>query len=163
MLLPRIFRPIAARPAPLSTTFARIVLPIRTRCLSTTIQPSESITEPITPPPASSESATPESLESSEPLKSAESQPEKKVSLPYFVGRNSLNSFSVYHKSKRGGNLKLTLLKRGEGDLMALKQDIKEALQLPRGDVTLNSVTRHIVIRGYKKPQVLTFLHALGF
>ncbi|KAI0892978.1 mitochondrial large subunit ribosomal protein-domain-containing protein [Annulohypoxylon nitens] len=155
MLLPRIFRPIAARPAPLSTTFARIVLPIRTRCLSTTIQPSESITEPITPPPASSES--------SEPLESAESQPEKKVSLPYFVGRNSLNSFSVYHKSKRGGNLKLTLLKRGEGDLMALKQDIKEALQLPRGDVTLNSVTRHIVIRGYKKSQVLTFLHALGF
>ncbi|KAI1086414.1 hypothetical protein F5B19DRAFT_487516 [Rostrohypoxylon terebratum] len=162
MLLPRILRPIAARPAPLSTTFTRIVLPIRTRCLSTTVEPSESITEPIPPPPSSSEPAT---QESPGPAlsESPESQTKKPLALPYFIGRNSLNNFSVYHKNKRGGNLKLTVLKRGEGDLLALKQDIMEALQLPRGDVTLNSVTRQIVIRGHRKLQVLNFLYTLGF
>ncbi|KAI1204706.1 mitochondrial large subunit ribosomal protein-domain-containing protein [Annulohypoxylon truncatum] len=154
MLLPRIFRPIVAHPAPLSTSLTRIVLPVRTRYLSTTtIQSNDPITEPVSPP--SSESDTPETQ--------PETQPQEKVSLPYFVGRNSLNSLSVYHKNKRGGNLKLTLVKNGEGDLRALKQDIKEALRLSDGDVTLNSVTKHIIIRGHKKLQVLDFLEAMGF
>ncbi|KAI1455127.1 mitochondrial large subunit ribosomal protein-domain-containing protein [Annulohypoxylon moriforme] len=150
MLLPRVFRPIATHPAPFSTSLTRFALPIRSRCLSTTIQQPESIPEPINPA-SSSETAQPEP------------EPQQKASLPYFVGRNSLNNLSVYHENKRGGNLKLTLLKNGEGDLAALKQDIKEALQLPDRDVTLNSVTKHIVIRGHKRLQVLNFLQAMGF
>ncbi|KAI2466942.1 hypothetical protein F4781DRAFT_332919 [Annulohypoxylon bovei var. microspora] len=155
MLLPRIFRPIAAHPAPLSTSLTRLVLPIRTRCLSTTtIESSEPISSEPSPPLPSLESTTPSTTEP---------QPEKQVSLPYFVGRNSLNNLSVYHKKKRGGNLKLTVLKNGEGDLRALKYDVKDALQLPEGDVSLNNVTKHIVIRGHKKLQVINFLNTMGF
>lgn len=39
------------------------------------------------------------------------------------------------------------MLKYGEGDLMALKQDLKAALQLPESEISINSVTNHIVIR----------------
>ncbi|KAI0886981.1 mitochondrial large subunit ribosomal protein-domain-containing protein [Annulohypoxylon maeteangense] len=151
MLLPRIFRPIAAHPAPLSASLTRFALPIRTRCLSTTNQPSdsESIEEPAIPLP--SESTAPEPLL------------QEKAPLPYFVGRNSLNSLSVYHKTKRGGNLRITLLKNGEGDLQILKKDLQEVLELPQGDITLNGTTNHIIIRGHKKLQVLNFLYAMGF
>jgi hypothetical protein len=43
--------------------------------------------------------------------------------------------------------MKLTLVKRGEGDLQAMKQDIKDALELPDSEISLNSVTKHIVIK----------------
>ncbi|KAI0862180.1 mitochondrial large subunit ribosomal protein-domain-containing protein [Xylaria cubensis] len=89
--------------------------------------------------------------------------PDAPRQLPYFVGRNNLNNLSVYHKKKRGGNLKITLLKNAEGDLQALKQDIKDALQLQDGDISINGVTRHIVIRGHKHDEVLNFLHTMGF
>ncbi|XXH02036.1 mitochondrial large ribosomal subunit [Hypoxylon texense] len=150
MLLPRVLRPFAAPRAPLVSFSPRFILPVRTRYLSTTIEQS-----------SSSDSATPPSLESA----SSSTQPESQNAsrLPYFVGRNNLNSLSVYHKKKRGGNLEVTVLKKGEGDLRALKQDIKEALQLNEGDISINSVTRHIVIRGHKRVQVVNFLTTMGF
>ncbi|KAI8948727.1 mitochondrial large subunit ribosomal protein-domain-containing protein [Xylaria longipes] len=83
--------------------------------------------------------------------------------LPYFVGRNNFNNLSVYQRKKRGGNYKVTILKNGEGDLHALKQDVKDALQLPDGDISVNSVTRHIMIRGHKRDEVMAFLHTMGF
>ncbi|KAK6953223.1 hypothetical protein Daesc_005523 [Daldinia eschscholtzii] len=89
--------------------------------------------------------------------------PKKRTQLPYFVARNNLNNLGVYHKQKRGGNLKLTLVKNGEGDLYALKKDIRDALQLREGDISVNMVTRQIVIRGHIKMQVFNFLHTMGF
>ncbi|KAI1193748.1 mitochondrial large subunit ribosomal protein-domain-containing protein [Nemania serpens] len=83
--------------------------------------------------------------------------------LPYFVGRNNLNNLSIYQKSKRGGNYKVTVLKRGEGDLASLKQDIKEVLQLLDDEVSVNSRTRHIMVKGHKRDEVKSFLHTLGF
>ncbi|KAI0432477.1 mitochondrial large subunit ribosomal protein-domain-containing protein [Xylaria sp. FL1042] len=83
--------------------------------------------------------------------------------LPYFVGRNTLNNLSVYTKNKRGGNLKLTILKHGEGDLVALKQDIKDALKLHDNAIAINGVTKHIVIKGSKRDEIMNFLHTMGF
>ncbi|KAI0538527.1 mitochondrial large subunit ribosomal protein-domain-containing protein [Xylaria digitata] len=83
--------------------------------------------------------------------------------LPYFVGRNNLNNFSVYHKTLRGGNYKITLLKRGEGHLSALKQDLIAALQLPDDEVSIKSVTNHLVIKGHKREKVVHFLRTMGF
>ncbi|KAI1126990.1 mitochondrial large subunit ribosomal protein-domain-containing protein [Nemania abortiva] len=93
----------------------------------------------------------------------APSEPNAPRQLPYFVGRNNLNNLSIYQKSKRGGNYKLTVLKKGEGDLVALKQDIKEALQLPDSEISINSVTKHIMIKGHKYREVKNFLHTIGF
>ncbi|KAI1429058.1 hypothetical protein F5Y12DRAFT_799206 [Xylaria sp. FL1777] len=67
--------------------------------------------------------------------------------LPYFVGRNNLHNLSVYLKKKRGGNHKITTLKNCEGDLAALKLDLKTALQLHDNEISINSVTNHIVIK----------------
>ncbi|KAI1158608.1 mitochondrial large subunit ribosomal protein-domain-containing protein [Nemania serpens] len=83
--------------------------------------------------------------------------------LPYFVGRNNLNNLAIYQKSKRGGNYKITILKRGEGDLAALKQDLKDVLQVPEDEVSVNSRTSHIVLKGHKRDEIKNFLHTLGF
>ena len=66
--------------------------------------------------------------------------------LPYFVGRNQLNNLAIYHRTS-AGTKKLTLVKKGEGNLAALKQDVATALGLPEGSVTVNNVTRHIRIK----------------
>ncbi|KAI1181815.1 mitochondrial large subunit ribosomal protein-domain-containing protein [Nemania serpens] len=83
--------------------------------------------------------------------------------LPYFVSRNNLNNLPIYQKSKAGGNFKITILKRGEGDLAALKQDLKDVLHLPDDEISINSRTQHIIVKGHKREVVKHFLHTLGF
>ncbi|KAI1361860.1 mitochondrial large subunit ribosomal protein-domain-containing protein [Xylaria arbuscula] len=83
--------------------------------------------------------------------------------LPYYIGRNNLNNVAVYHKTKRGGNYKMTTLKYVEGDLLALKQDLRTALKLSESEISLNSVTKHIEIRGFQRDKVLNFVHTMGF
>jgi large subunit ribosomal protein L49 len=67
--------------------------------------------------------------------------------LPYYVGRNSMNNMSVYERRGRGGNLKKTLLKKGEGNLQALRFDVAAALGLTEKEVKVNTVTNHIEIK----------------
>ncbi|KAI1407936.1 mitochondrial large subunit ribosomal protein-domain-containing protein [Hypoxylon sp. FL1857] len=160
MLLPRALRPIVAQPAPLSMPLTRLVLPIHTRCLTTTTTTTQSSEQPEQP--SSSESVPPSSPEPAS-SSTTETQPQEKRQLPYYVGKNNLFNFGVYHKTKRGGNLKLTLLKNIEGDLHALKRDLKASLQLNDGEVSVNSVTRHIEIKGHRKMQVLNFIYNMGF
>ncbi|KAI0122653.1 mitochondrial large subunit ribosomal protein-domain-containing protein [Daldinia grandis] len=170
MLLSRALRRLAVPSALLSTPLKRFNLPIRTQCLSISAStlsgepsiPSEPIGSELKDPVLSTpqaEQTKPENLES---LENPE-EPAKPAKLPYFVARNNLNNLGVYHKAKRGGNLKVTLVKNGEGDLMALKKDIQEALRLKDSDISLNSVTGHIVIKGHMKLQVFNFLYTMGF
>lgn len=58
-----------------------------------------------------------------------------------------MNNMSVYERRDRGGNLKKTLLKKGEGNLQALKFDVMEALGLTEKEVKVNNVTNHIEIK----------------
>ncbi|GAW13520.1 hypothetical protein ANO14919_029060 [Xylariales sp. No.14919] len=83
--------------------------------------------------------------------------------LPYFVGRNTLNNFSIYHKRKAAGTLKLTLLKHCTGDLGALTRDLGTTLQLSWGDIYINSLTKHIIIKGHRRDEVVHFFRTLGF
>ncbi|KAI1499065.1 mitochondrial large subunit ribosomal protein-domain-containing protein [Biscogniauxia marginata] len=160
-MLFRTLRPLTRASAPLSTIpTTRFLLPACARFLTTSITTTD---EPIdefehAPEPANISYSEPVS-----PPTPSEPEPSPPRQLPYYVGRNSLDNFGVYLKKKRGGNLKLTLLKNGEGNLQALKRDVKDALQLPEGDVSVNSVTGHIVIRGFKRDEVLNFLHTMGF
>ncbi|KAL7619400.1 Mitochondrial large subunit ribosomal protein [Parahypoxylon ruwenzoriense] len=157
-MLPRILRPVIARAVPLPALSPRLILlPIHARCLSTSIDqttsqlPSSSeVVSPPSPPPEPVDSPTETGLSG-------------RGLLPYFVGKNNLNNFSVYELSKQGGNRKITLLKKGEGDLIALRDDIREVLQMNLGDVSVNSRTGHIVIKGHKRDQVLNFLYQVGF
>lgn len=43
--------------------------------------------------------------------------------------------------------MKVTMVKKGEGNLQALKHDIKKFLKLNDDEVAVNSVTRHIVLK----------------
>ncbi|KAI1756167.1 mitochondrial large subunit ribosomal protein-domain-containing protein [Xylaria castorea] len=144
----RSLRPLTARATRLATTSTRsntFLRPVCVRMVATKADApaSEPATEPATTPTVA--------------------EPKAPRQLSYFVGRNNTNNLSVYNKKKRGGNYLLTMLKGGNGDLQALRQDLQEALQLPEGDVTINNRTRHIEIRGHKRDEVVNFLNTTGF
>ncbi|KAI1324497.1 mitochondrial large subunit ribosomal protein-domain-containing protein [Xylariaceae sp. FL0255] len=98
----------------------------------------------------------------SEPSEVAASEHEA-PQLPYFVARNNLQNLGVYQLTKRGGNMKVTLLKHIEGDVNALKEDIRVALELPLGAVIYNSTTKHLHIKGFERQRLLLFLKTMGF
>ncbi|KAI0813535.1 mitochondrial large subunit ribosomal protein-domain-containing protein [Xylaria sp. FL0064] len=142
--------------------FWRSLRPLTSRAATLAANPVQSST-PLKPSSIRTRATTAQATASEPAPIPTPSETNATRQLPYFVGRNNLNNLAIYHKNKRGGNLKLTLLKYGEGDLMALKQDIKTALKLSEGEVSVNSVTNHIVIKGHKRDQVLNFLCTMGF
>ncbi|KAI0206822.1 mitochondrial large subunit ribosomal protein-domain-containing protein [Astrocystis sublimbata] len=152
-MLSRYLRPLTVRVAGIAAA------PIRT---STFPSPFYIRTIATTPVPASSEplpsTTTPNVAATIEPEPIAAA-----TQLPYFVGRNNLDNLSVYQSRKRGGNLKLTTVKRGEGNLQALKRDIRDALQLEDKEISVNNVTKHIVIKGHQRDPVVHFLLTMGF
>jgi hypothetical protein len=144
-MLPLSIRPLATR-----ATIRLVPTLIRANTLSTPF-PLRTI---ATAPDAVTKDATtiPEPTSASAPAEApasgeAQAEGQEQARLPYFVGRNSLNNLSVYTKIKRGGNRKLTHLKHGEGDLMALKEDIRHALGLEKDEISINNVTKHVVIK----------------
>jgi len=53
--------------------------------------------------------------------------------------------------------MKLTRLKRIEGDVNALRNDLREAFGMDEKEVTINQLTRHIIVKGHKKPEIEKF------
>jgi large subunit ribosomal protein L49 len=66
---------------------------------------------------------------------------------PYFITKTPSNQYPIYTLSKRGGNMKLTRIRRIEGDLTALKKDLQAALNVAEKEVTINQLTRHIIVK----------------
>ncbi|KAK8855597.1 mitochondrial large subunit ribosomal protein-domain-containing protein [Apiospora arundinis] len=116
------------------------------------------LTTATTQTPSQAPIATPSELSSAPASQQARSTP----NLPYFVGRTHMNSLAVYHRQTQGTR-QTTLLKKGEGNLQALKQDIAQALDLPPKDVKVGTVTGHILIKGHKREELVAFLQTLGF
>lgn len=142
----RSIRPFTKAPsASFIQTPTRFVLPIRVRSFVTatieTDPPSSTSTEEESSPLSSS------SFETTTAASSTFTTPTPPRQLPYFVERNPFNNFGVYQQKKRGGNLKVTLLKKGVGDLVALKNDLIDALQLRAEEVSINNVTKHIMLK----------------
>ncbi|KAJ1877993.1 mitochondrial large ribosomal subunit, partial [Kickxella alabastrina] len=50
------------------------------------------------------------------------------VKYPYFVRRTRFQSLPVYSKVKNGGTRKLTMIRRIDGDIEALRTDINQML-----------------------------------
>lgn len=67
--------------------------------------------------------------------------------LPYLVSRTPSNNLPVYDESKAAGSKKLTLIRKIQGDHKALMADLNAGLAIPPEDMTINPVTRHIVIK----------------
>ncbi|KAJ5577185.1 Mitochondrial large ribosomal subunit L49 [Penicillium sp. DV-2018c] len=90
------------------------------------------------------------------------------TNLPYFVRRTASNQLPVYLVTKAGGTKQLTKIQKTEGDLDALRNDLACALGVvdgnkPNPDVTLNRLTGHIIVKGWRKPEIVNFLQERKF
>jgi large subunit ribosomal protein L49 len=66
----------------------------------------------------------------------------------YFVRRTAPGNLPVYQTQKRGGNLRETRVKKVEGDVAALRDQLREALGVvDEGDVSVSPLTRDVVVR----------------
>ncbi|KAK3348776.1 mitochondrial large subunit ribosomal protein-domain-containing protein [Lasiosphaeria hispida] len=81
----------------------------------------------------------------------------------YHVGRTPSNQLPVYELAKRGGNFKLTHIKKVEGDKAAFKEMLARDLGLDIKAVTLKVPTGHVEVRGSVRKQVNEWLAAQGF
>jgi large subunit ribosomal protein L49 len=66
---------------------------------------------------------------------------------PYLVERTPSKNLPVYQLAKRGGNYKLTIVKKVDGDKQALRRDIAQALGMDLEDVRVKSVTGHVELK----------------
>jgi large subunit ribosomal protein L49 len=81
------------------------------------------------------------------PAAEASSLPTPPPARPYLVTKTPSNQYPIYTLKKRGGNMKLTRIRKIEGDLAALKADLTAALKVEEKDVTINQLTRHIIVK----------------
>ncbi|KAL8909182.1 MAG: hypothetical protein Q9207_000356 [Kuettlingeria erythrocarpa] len=67
--------------------------------------------------------------------------------LAYHIYRTPSKQLPVYHLAKRGGNLLQTRLRKIDGDIMKLKLELQQALGLRQEEISINQLTRHIIIK----------------
>lgn len=65
----------------------------------------------------------------------------------YHVARTTTKNLPIYTDYKRGGNLKLTTIRKITGDLSALKEELKLYLRMKDEDVKINSLTQHVIVK----------------
>ncbi|KFZ16773.1 hypothetical protein V501_02072 [Pseudogymnoascus sp. VKM F-4519 (FW-2642)] len=85
-------------------------------------------------------------------------------SLEYRVSRTPSAQLPIYLLAKRGGNLKQTRVKKIEGNIAQLREDLKVALGIEEDrEIQVNHLTRHIIVKGHRKPEVAKFLEEHKF
>lgn len=67
--------------------------------------------------------------------------------LPYHVHRTASQNLPVYHLAKRGGNLHQTRVRKIEGDVERLRDEIRTFLGIKEEDVVINRLMGHIIIK----------------
>lgn len=68
-------------------------------------------------------------------------------SLPYSVSRTPTRGLPVYQLAKSGGNLKLTRVRKIDGDIEVLRQQLENILSPKPEYVKINPLTNHIMIK----------------
>lgn len=68
----------------------------------------------------------------------------------------------VYTDKKRGGNLRLTTVRKITGDLHALREELQMWLSKKEQDVTVNTLTGHVIVKGHDSGRIAEFLTARG-
>jgi large subunit ribosomal protein L49 len=87
----------------------------------------------------------------------------KPTPLPYRVNRTPSSYLPIYTLAKRGGNLKLTKVRKIEGDINTLRSHLLEALQLGEKEIEINRLTNHIIIKASHRFFVYEWLHVPKF
>ncbi|XP_074861079.1 large ribosomal subunit protein mL49 [Carettochelys insculpta] len=85
--------------------------------------------------------------------------------LPYFVRRSRMHNVPVY-KDITSGNRRMTVIRKIEGDIWALEEEVKEFLTQLAGkppSIQVNEVTGSIRIKGYFDNELKEWLLNKGF
>ncbi|KAM4056579.1 mitochondrial large subunit ribosomal protein [Hirsutella rhossiliensis] len=88
---------------------------------------------------------------------------EELAQMPYLVRRTPSAQLPVYRRTKSGGTLRETHVKKVEGDRKKLAQELGGALSLDQKDVRVNPTTNHIEMKGHVLEEVKAYLLKLGF
>ncbi|GAB7357279.1 hypothetical protein MBLNU459_g8248t1 [Dothideomycetes sp. NU459] len=107
--------------------------------------------------------ARPADAKSPSPSPAALPESEVAPNLPYYVTRTPSNELPIYHLRKRGGNLRQTRVKKIDGNIDVLRAALQTELAVPEKECVINRVTNHVVIKGWHKPRIETFLKARMF
>ncbi|KAJ1948198.1 mitochondrial 54S ribosomal protein img2 [Linderina macrospora] len=86
---------------------------------------------------------------------------QKLVAYPYFINRTRFQTLPVYTDIRNAGTRTLTLVRRIDGDVEALRNDLAAALE--DNTVEIRKVSRQIVIRGNRINEVREWLTKKGF
>ncbi|KAF7506470.1 hypothetical protein GJ744_011720 [Endocarpon pusillum] len=100
--------------------------------------------------------------------------PASPPNLPYTITRTRPGrQLPVYSLSKGGGTKHITRLRKLSGNLSALKADLTKALGLEGGltnqrgehveGVSVNWHTKHIIVRGWRAPEIKAWAESRGF
>ncbi|KAK0926805.1 54S ribosomal protein img2, mitochondrial [Friedmanniomyces endolithicus] len=83
--------------------------------------------------------------------------------LAYFVTRTPSKELPVYQLTKRGGNMKLTRIRKIDGRPETLRDALRVELNLGDKEAVVNAVTRQVVLKGFWKKEVDLFLRRRMF
>jgi large subunit ribosomal protein L49 len=83
--------------------------------------------------------------------------------LAYYITRTSSNELPVYQLRKRGGNLKMTRIKKIDGRPETLRDELQAKLGLQEKEAVVNAVTKHVVLKGFWKNEVDQYLRERRF
>ncbi|KAL3426248.1 mitochondrial large ribosomal subunit l49 [Phlyctema vagabunda] len=81
----------------------------------------------------------------------------------YRIARTASKNLPIYLLEKRGGNMKLTKVRKIEGDVSVLRAELQEALGLGEKEVVINQLTKQIIVKGHRKPEIIKFLEERNF
>ncbi|KAJ2612372.1 mitochondrial large ribosomal subunit [Coemansia sp. RSA 1365] len=95
------------------------------------------------------------------PAESETSQPAQSITYPYYIRRTRFQSLPVYTEIRNGRTRKLTILRRIDGDLGALRADISKALD--EESVVVKAISRQLVIKGDRSTELRKWLTEKGF
>ncbi|KAG7284801.1 hypothetical protein NEMBOFW57_009414 [Staphylotrichum longicolle] len=172
-----LFPQAAAVSAPSTLLIRRCLATAATTTTTTPTTPSSTPSDPTTPQTPSSQSATatpsPEKKSNAHAWKyhllrvrrRAAKAAAAKAALPFHVSRTPSAELPVYTLAKRGGNKKLTTIKKIDGDRAALGAQLAADLGLEVGGkgVVVNARTGHLVVEGHRAAEVKQWLTDKGF
>ncbi|KAI9303471.1 mitochondrial large subunit ribosomal protein-domain-containing protein [Cunninghamella echinulata] len=82
----------------------------------------------------------------------------------YIVSRTSNHGLPVYSEIKNGGTQQLTIIRRIEGDVEALKDEIVTLFpDAPKNHIRINPTNNHILIKGLYVNEIKQWLANKGF
>ena len=93
--------------------------------------------------------------------------------LPYSIVRTPTKNLPIYQSTKAGGSKHITTIRKIKGDLAELATSVRTALGMEehvtdmrgrrKANVVINWTTKHVVIRGWRAPEIKRWAEMTGF